>query len=150
MKNETTTIRINVSQLERAKIIKDTRGKNIKEIFEDGLILNENKKDHEYNILLNKQYILESELIGHKAKVEHKRRELRIIPKTYQEALCDVLTIWEDSGKDLNSFCDDKEELSYLARLMGKFNEFGNMEQLKRILKEKKNFYKQTTFKKDQ
>ena len=60
----------------------------------------------------------------------------------------DILKIWEESNKDLNDFCTDGEELQYLAKCLGKYKEFGTMEDLQRLLKEKKNFYKQTTFKK--
>ena len=132
------SIKIDMDQWERAKKLKKNKGKEFKQIFEKGLIFFENDQEFEYNILLNDEEKLKSKLISQKAKIEHKRRELRIVADNFHDALNDVLNIWKDSEKELDVFCQDN--LQYLAKIMGEYNEILNLEDFKKLLKEKKNF----------
>jgi len=132
------SIKIDITQWERAKKLKKNKGKEFKEIFEKGLILYEKDQEYEYNILLNDEEKLKSKLISQKAKIEHKRRELRIVANNFHDALNDVLNIWKDSEKELDVFCEDN--LPYLAKILGTFEEITSLEDFKKLLKEKKNF----------
>jgi len=132
------SIKIDMDQWERAKKLKKNKGKEFKQIFEKGLIFFENDQEFEYNILLNDEEKLKSKLISQKAKIEHKRRELRIVADNFHDALNDVLNIWKESEKELDVFCQDN--LQYLAKIMGEYNEILNLEDFKKLLKEKKNF----------
>jgi len=139
METPTTTIRVDKAQLKRAKQLKDKYSISIKEIFEQGLLFHENKKEYEYNMLLKEKTKLESELISQIAKIEHKRRELRLVANNFHDALDDVLSIWKESKKELNIFCQDN--LQYLAKIMGKYEEISDLEEFKILLIEKKNFW---------
>ena len=140
MEKETTTIRVDKTQLDRAKKLKKEYNIPIKEMFEQGLLFYENTKELGYKLLLKEQKEIEDKIISNNALIKHQRRELKIVANTYHETIKDVLCIWKESGKELDDFCNDREYLEYLAKVMGKYNRVKDMTKLKRVLSEKKNF----------
>jgi len=138
MSNQTTTIRVDKKQSIRAKKLKEKYDIRVKIIFEKGLRFFENEKEYEYHRLLKEKEKIEIDLVSQNAKIETKRRELKIVADNFHDALNDVLILWKESDKELDVFC--QKNLEYLARIMGKYKEIKSLEDFKKYLSEKKNF----------